>query len=211
MHDLIRGFGLWGPIEQLLLNMHPALLMCLGFTPLALTLGAVMLVELRPPELNKQYLGIWPGDLFLGAGIGFPLIALPHHSYYSLGEVGWFWRSGWWNAATIVMMAGVVLALAVPEYVSAIKYPYKAWSYTLYQLHTPSCLAHRVSMAFIPLVLMKVVLPLLAFAALAIELKAGWLAGMIAWACCAMWLDNRRMRPNLLIIHPLSRAWFRLF
>jgi hypothetical protein len=212
LEALGSALGLW-PGTRWLLTVLPVWLTpgLLGFAPLDLWLAAKLFIELRLPKLQAQYKGLWPGDVFLGGALWALISGVVF--YVPPGTISSFWRSHWWDAATAIVIVLAVVPLAVIEYISAIRNRHnpKPWTYTLYQLHTPSCLAHRVSMALGAYVLMKFGIVSFATAGVPWVLKLLGIAGLLAWAYCAGYLDNFKPRPtDLGAIHPRHKAWFRL-
>jgi hypothetical protein len=209
IEQLANALGLW-PGTQWLLTLLPA--PHLAFVPLAVTLGLWLFlktcVELRRPQFGKQYKGLIPGDVFLSFAVGILMTGLAFYATPKL--IGGFWRSPLWDALTILVILVIVLGLAWSEYKVAITDPNNPRSYTLTQLHSPTCLGHRVSMLFMTYLIMKVAIPALFIGAVPPLVKILAILGFLAWVYC-VFLDNTRLRPyDLDAIHPEERAWFRI-
>jgi hypothetical protein len=204
-----EGLGLW-PGTKWIFALPSWLVPFLGFAPLLFVVAVKLLIELRAPRLSKQYKGLWPGDLFLSIAVGALLLGTT--DYVPPASISPFWRSPLWDVFTVVLMMVAVLPLAIIEYASAIrdKDDPRSWTYTVYQLNTPSCLAHRLAtVAYVYLITKVDLVALFAFGVPPF-LKAIFIGGMIAWGYC-VYLDNAMPRPtDLDAIHPRQKAWFRL-
>lgn len=203
--QLARALGLL-PGTQWLLTAFPTWL--LPFVPLLASLGLWLVltvgVEFRRPQFSKQYKGLWPGDLFLSLSLGALIIGLVF--YTQPEQIGAFWRSTAWNLFTLFAVVLFVGGLAAFEYIATLSKSSLARTYTLYQLHTPTCLGHRLTMAVMTYLFMKVGVPAMFNAPWPFAVFAG--LTLAFWAYC-VYLDNTKPRPrDLGAIHPLNGAWF---
>jgi hypothetical protein len=205
IEQLVAALGLL-PGTQWLLTAFPTWL--LPFVPLLASLGLWLVlktaVEFRRPQFGKQYKGLWPGDLFLSFSLGVLIIGLVH--FTRPDQIGAFWRSTSWNLLTLLAVVIFVGGLAAFEYIATLSKSSKTRTYTLYQLHTPTCLGHRLSMAVLTYLYMKVGIPALFSVPLPHVVFALVMLGL--WLIC-IYVDNTRPRPrDLGEIHPYNGAWF---
>ena len=168
------------------------------------------IIEFRPLALHKQYPGFWPGELFYGLALGLAAVGM---LFYASPVVSQFWHSTGWNLVVAVVSGASFILLWVFEIAVSIKnrglHPVDRdpKAYTMYQIFTPSSLAHRWIMFLYAYLFMKVGVVALFTAAVPIWLKCAMLGLILAWMYCVK-LDNTRKRPNLDDIHPRSNAWF---
>lgn len=187
-----------------------------AFLVAGVLLGAATLIEGRMPSLKNQYAGVWPGLLFQSISYGLLVCAA---LYASPSVAHGFWQEDWYNWLTYGLAALAVLGLAVPEYVRAYIYrndgckPADVLNFR--QLHSPTCLAHRIIMFAITYLTLHVgpagVMTVVSGPAVFLILGAG--AGLMGWVFCFGVIDNgllgtNRPRPDLSKIHPLDGGWF---
>lgn len=185
----------------------------MGLMVLFVPIGVgVLLIEQRIPKMSRQYLGFWPGDLFLAVAWILAVLALnmaPPQVY------GW-WQDDLWPYGIAGLAVLACSAMAVVEFTAAYR-DYESRgkqrpprAYTPYQLWTPSNMAHRLSQFVLALGLLQVMVagfsaspsPLLSIAILLFFL--GW------FSCVG--LDNFVDRNiDLHLIHPKYGAWFPRF
>lgn len=187
-----------------------------GILVLGALLGATVLIEGRMPKLREQYTGVWPGDLFLAIGYG---LLTCGGMYFSPPVVHGFWQHWLYDLVSYVLSAAAVLVLAVPEYARAYQYRNAvrkpADVLTFRQLHSPSCLAHRIITFIIAYLLLHVGVPApkIMNSGAAGYLTLGGGLALMGWVFCAGVIDNglmgtNRPRPDLSKVHPLDGGWF---
>lgn len=195
---------------QWMLTAFPAWMLLL--VPFILSIGFYTVlrvcVELRAPRLYMGYKGHWPGEAFLSFAIGLLMVGM---AFYASPVVSPFWRSLAWNILTIIVVLGLTGTIAAIEYGRAIKYRKYRFApddvYTLYQLHTPTALGHRVSTLVLSYLFMKVGVVALCTGGVPVTLKLAAIVLLSAWVVCVI-KDNSGTRPELENVHPVSRAWF---
>lgn len=175
----------------------PALIMLAVPVLLAVTL------EGRVPNPFKQYLGVFPGDLFLSFALGASFWLAINHMRPSSRQwyQDWVWHV--WCATFGLMFAGLVF---YGELQNTIHRHVPAAAYTPEQFVSPTNLFHYIIVAVMAYMLWAVTLP-----ALIHTPRRFWLLkllvvlALLGWAICALWLDNTLPRPDLADIHG---EWF---
>lgn len=161
-------------------------------------------LEGRVANPFRQYLGVFPGDLFLSFAVGAAFWLTIHHLALS-GDKRWY--QGWqWHAWCVTF--GLLFAGSVfyGELQNSIHRYVPAAAYTRAQFLSPTNLFHYGIIVVIGYMLWAVVLPTLIYT----PRRYWWLKvlivlALLSWAVCAMWLDNNLPRPNLADVHG---QWF---
>jgi hypothetical protein len=160
-------------------------------------------LEGRVANPLKQYLGVFPGDLFLSAAVGASFWLAIHHFNLSRFKL----RSNpWWQATCVMFGLGFAGFVFWGELQNTLHRYVPAAAYTKAQLVSPTNLFHYSIVAVMAYLLWTVVLPAL----IAAPRKFWWLKilivlALVGWAVCAIYLDNTLPRPNLGDVHG---TWF---
>lgn len=156
-------------------------------------------LEGRVANPLKQYLGVFPGDLFLSFAIGAAFWLAIH--YLAPSGRQWYSSRLWqaWSVAFGLLFAGSVfygeLSNTIHRYVPEA-------AYTQAQFASPTNLFHYAIVAVMSYMLWAVVLPALIHSPRRFWwLKALIVLALLGWAVCAIVLDNSLPRPNLDDVH----------
>jgi hypothetical protein len=161
-------------------------------------------LEGRVANPFKQYLGVFPGDLFLSFAIGSAFWLAIYHMAPS-GRQRWYasWQWQVWCVVSGLMFAGSVF---YGELSNTLYRHVPDAAYTQAQFVSPTNLFHYVIVAVMSYILWAVVLPALIHSPRRFWwLKALIVLALLGWAVCAIVLDNSLPRPNLDDVHG---EWF---
>jgi hypothetical protein len=179
----------------------PALIMLI--VPELLAIG----LEGRVADPRKQYLGVFPGDLFLSVAVGVGLWLAIRYLNRSSGDKRWH-QSWQWHAVCVAV--GLLFAGSVfyGELSNSIHRFVPEAAYTQAQFFSPTNLFHYGIVAVMCYLLLAAVLPALIHAPnrdWLWVLKTIIILCLLAWMVCAVILDNSLPRPNLADVHG---EWF---
>lgn len=152
----------------------------------------------------NQYLGVFPGDLFLSFAIGAAIWLAIYHLKPSGKR--WWYQSWQWHAGCAlfgVMFAGSVF---YTELSNTLYQHIPEAAYTMAQFVSPTNLFHYLIVAVMSYLLGSVVLPTLIYTPRRFWwLKVLIVLALLSWAVCAILLDNILLRPDLSEVHG---EWF---
>jgi hypothetical protein len=178
----------------------PALVMLI--VPELLAIG----LEGRVANPSKQYLGVFPGDLFLSFAVGAAFwLAI---RYLNRSDNKRWYRSRLWHASCVTF--GLLLAGSAfyGELNNTIHRYMPSAAYTQAQFVSPTNLFHYIIVAVMSYLLLAVALPALIHAPNRDGLwvlKTLIILSIVIWMVCAVILDNTLPRPNLNDVHG---EWF---
>lgn len=174
--------------------------------PAIVLLGVPMILavsfEGRIPNPLKQYLGIFPGDVFLSIAMGEAIWLCIYHLVHSRRQ--WFrmWQWHAFGAALGVLAAGSFYWF---DYQNMVYGTVPEAAYTSGQFYGPTHMFHFALVVGGGYVLGAIVLPVLLYMPRWFwRRKLGIALGLAIWMACVT-LDNFRQRPNLADIHG---EWF---
>lgn len=160
-------------------------------------------LEGRVANPFKQYLGVFPGDVFLSIAIGAAIwLAINHFDPHRFRQR----LNVWWQLACVALGLGFAGFVFYGELQNTLHRYVPAAAYTKEQFVSPTNLFHYLIVAVMTYLLWAVVLP-----ALVVAPKRFWwlkvliVLALVGWATCAIYLDNTLPRPNLGDVHG---TWF---
>jgi len=178
----------------------PALIMLI--IPELLAIG----LEGRVADPRKQYLGVFPGDLFLSVAMGTAFwLATRYLSQYDRKR--WY-QQWWWQASSVLFGLAFAGSVFYGELSNTIHRYVPSAAYTQAQFVSPTNLFHYGIVAVMSYLVPAVVVPVLIHAPNRDQLwvlKTLIILCLLAWMTCAVILDNSLPRPNLADVHG---EWF---
>jgi len=199
---IIRGLR-WMLSNPRLAPWWPAIVMLI--VPELLAIG----LEGRVANPLKQYLGVFPGDLFLSFAIGAGFWLAIYH-LNTCDRKRWH-QTWWWQVWSVTF--GLVFAGLVfwGELQNTLHHYVPAAAYTKAQFVSPTNLFHYSIIAVMAYLLWAAVLPTLIVTPRRFWwLKALIVLALLGWATCAIYLDNTLPRPNLGDVHGvLFGGWYK--
>jgi hypothetical protein len=161
-------------------------------------------LEGRVANPLKQYLGVFPGDVFLSFAVGASLWLAINHLEPGSRKL---WYQSWgWHVWCIVAGVGFAGFVFYGEITNTIHRYVPSAAYTWPQFLSPTNLFHYGIVVVMVYLLWAAVLPTL----IRTPRRFWWLKvliilALLGWAICAVWLDNTLPRPNLGDVHG---QWF---
>lgn len=175
----------------------PALIMLV--IPEVLAIG----LEGRVANPLHQYLGVFPGDLFLSFAVGASFWLAINHLKPS--RRCWYQRR-MWHALCAAFGLGFASSVFYGELQNSIHRYVPSAAYTHAQFISPTNLFHYGIVALMSYILWAVALPALIYTPRRFWwLKVLIVLALLSWAACALWLDNTLPRPDLSDVHG---QWF---
>lgn len=168
-------------------------------------------LEGRVANPFKQYLGVFPGDLFLSFALGASFWLAINH--LKRGERPRWYRNRVWHAWAIMFSLGFAGLVFYGELQNTIHRYVPAAAYTPEQFVSPTNLFHYGIVAVMAYLLWTATLPALIHTPRRFWwLKVLIVLALLGWAICAMWLDNVLPRPDLADVHgEWFGGWWRNF